>query len=141
MRGGRGPADSIDRRRGPTPGRAGFPSGVDGTDVLNDCVNGGFMAGDTRSASLCGHGTIIRSRRLILRTTSYAAVITGGLFAALMPMSAQSVSRTLVAVWAHADDEAAAGPLLARYARDGAQVYMIVVTDGAQGGAHTSIPR
>ena len=36
---------------------------------------------------------------------------------------------------------AAAGPVLARYARDGAQVFMIIVTDGAQGGAHTSIPR
>ena len=52
-----------------------------------------------------------------------------------------TVIGTLVAVFAHADDEGAAAPILARYARDGAQVYLIIATDGAQGGAHTSIPR
>lgn len=57
------------------------------------------------------------------------------------PAAAQSAAKTLVAVWAHADDEAAAGPVLARYAREGVQVYVIIVSDGAQGGAHTSIPR
>ena len=55
--------------------------------------------------------------------------------------SAEGAARTLVAVFAHADDEGAAAPILARYARDGAQVYLIIATDGAQGGAHTSIPR
>ena len=54
---------------------------------------------------------------------------------------AQGGSRTLVAVFAHGDDEGAAAPILARYAREGVQVYMIIATDGAQGGAHTSIPR
>jgi LmbE family N-acetylglucosaminyl deacetylase len=44
-------------------------------------------------------------------------------------------------VFAHADDEGAAAPVLARYAREGAQVYLIIATDGAQGGARTSIPR
>jgi LmbE family N-acetylglucosaminyl deacetylase len=56
-------------------------------------------------------------------------------------LAAQGASRTLVAVFAHADDEGAAGPILARYARDGARVYLVIATDGAQGGAHTSIPR
>jgi LmbE family N-acetylglucosaminyl deacetylase len=56
-------------------------------------------------------------------------------------VSAQGASRTLVAVFPHADDEGAAAPILARYARDGAQVHLIIATDGAQGGAHTSIPR
>jgi LmbE family N-acetylglucosaminyl deacetylase len=55
--------------------------------------------------------------------------------------SADDATRTLVAVFAHGDDEGAAAPILARYARDGAQVYLIIATDGAQGGAHTSIPR
>ena len=32
-------------------------------------------------------------------------------------------------------------PMLARYAREGVQVHLIIATDGAQGGAHTSIPR
>ena len=54
---------------------------------------------------------------------------------------AQGASKTLVAVFAHGDDEGAAAPILARYAREGAQVYLVIVTDGAQGGAHTSIPR
>jgi LmbE family N-acetylglucosaminyl deacetylase len=56
-------------------------------------------------------------------------------------VSAQSAAKTLVAVFAHADDEGTAAPVLARYAREGAQVYLIIATDGAQGGSHTSIPR
>ena len=54
---------------------------------------------------------------------------------------AQGASKTLVAVFAHGDDEGAAAPILARYAREGVQVYLVIATDGAQGGAHTSIPR
>ena len=57
------------------------------------------------------------------------------------PVSAQFTGRTLVAVLAHADDETPVGPILARYAREGTDVHVIVVTDGAQGGAYTSIPR
>jgi len=53
----------------------------------------------------------------------------------------QVAPRTLVAVWAHADDEVPVGPILARYAREGAQVYMIIATDGAQGASNTMIPR
>ena len=53
----------------------------------------------------------------------------------------QGTTRTLVAVWAHADDEAPVGPVLARYAREGVQVHMIIATDGAQGAANTSVPR
>jgi LmbE family N-acetylglucosaminyl deacetylase len=56
-------------------------------------------------------------------------------------VAAQGASRTLVAVFAHGDDEGAVAPILARYAREGAEVYLIIATDGAQGGAHTSIPR
>lgn len=57
------------------------------------------------------------------------------------PAAAQVASKTLVAVFAHGDDEGAAAPILARYAREGVQVHLIIATDGAQGGAHTSIPR
>lgn len=53
----------------------------------------------------------------------------------------QGTARTLVAIWAHADDEAPVGPILARYAREGVQVHMIIVTDGSQGAANTSVPR
>jgi len=59
----------------------------------------------------------------------------------LAQVSAQGAPRTLVAVFAHGDDEGPSAPVLARYAREGVQVYMIVATDGAQGAAHTSIPR
>lgn len=48
---------------------------------------------------------------------------------------------TLVAVFAHADDETPVAPVLAGYARRGTEVYVIIATDGAQGGAHTTIPR
>src|SRR5512138_999659 len=54
---------------------------------------------------------------------------------------AQGAPKTLVAVFAHGDDEGAAAPILARYGREGVQVYVIIATDGAQGGAHTSVPR
>jgi LmbE family N-acetylglucosaminyl deacetylase len=53
----------------------------------------------------------------------------------------QGKARTLVAVWAHADDEGPVAPILARYAREGVQVHMIIATDGAQGVANTSVPR
>ena len=53
----------------------------------------------------------------------------------------QGTPRTIVSVWAHPDDETSAGPALARYAREGAQVYLIIATDGAQGAANTSVPR
>ena len=53
----------------------------------------------------------------------------------------QGKARTLVAVWAHADDEGPVAPILARYAREGVQVHMIIATDGAQGAANTSVSR
>ena len=49
--------------------------------------------------------------------------------------------RTLVAVWAHADDEGPVAPILAWHAREGVRVHMIIATDGAQGAANTSVPR
>ena len=46
---------------------------------------------------------------------------------------AQTTPRTLVAVLAHPDDEGPAGPVLARYAREGVQVHLIVASNGEQG--------
>jgi LmbE family N-acetylglucosaminyl deacetylase len=49
--------------------------------------------------------------------------------------------RTLVAVFAHPDDETIVSPALARYAREGAKVYVVVATDGRKGvAAHAHIP-
>ena len=54
----------------------------------------------------------------------------------------QGRSRTLVALLAHADDETAASPVLARYAREGAQVHLIIVSDGSGGsGSQTYLAR
>jgi LmbE family N-acetylglucosaminyl deacetylase len=75
-----------------------------------------------------------------MRTGTFVAVV--GFALALSPTTfGQTAPRTLVAVWAHADDEGPVGPILARYTREGVQVYMIIATDGAQGAANTSVPR
>ena len=50
--------------------------------------------------------------------------------------------RTLVVVAAHADDETPVAPILARYAREGVQVYLIIATGGGAGaGQQGHIPR
>jgi LmbE family N-acetylglucosaminyl deacetylase len=66
-----------------------------------------------------------------------------------LPLQAQSKSdqasppartpKTLVSVWAHTDDDATVAPILARYAREGVQVYTIIATDGSQGCKHTTV--
>jgi len=49
--------------------------------------------------------------------------------------------RTLLAVFAHPDDETLVAPLLAAYARRGAKVHLVVVTDGEKGTQpHAGIP-
>ena len=58
------------------------------------------------------------------------AVFSGGLHTA----RAQAPARTLLAVFAHPDDETIVGPLLARYAREpGTRVHLLSVTSGDQG--------
>jgi LmbE family N-acetylglucosaminyl deacetylase len=62
----------------------------------------------------------------------------------MLPQAAPSgaAPKTLVAVLAHPDDEAPVAPILARYAREGAQVYLLIVTDGVAGaGQQGHIPR
>jgi LmbE family N-acetylglucosaminyl deacetylase len=50
-------------------------------------------------------------------------------------------SRTVVAIFAHPDDETIVSPALAHYARAGARVYVVVATDGRKGvSAHAHIP-
>lgn len=41
--------------------------------------------------------------------------------------------KTILAVFAHPDDESTVAPILARYSREGAQVHLVVVTDGRYG--------
>lgn len=57
------------------------------------------------------------------------------------PARAQRPPRTVVAIFAHPDDERMAGPILARYAREGHRVYLVVATDGRKGVTpHARIP-
>jgi len=61
---------------------------------------------------------------------------------ALSSEPSASAPRILVAALAHADDEGPIAPVLARYAREGVQVYMLVVSDGSAGaGQQGHIPR
>ncbi len=75
-----------------------------------------------------------------MRLLLCAAVVMAVVVAGAVPQG-QTASKILVAVWAHADDEVPVGPILARYAREGVQVYLIIATDGAQGASNTTIPR
>ena len=59
----------------------------------------------------------------------------------LLPAAPAAAQKTLVAVFAHPDDERIVAPLLARYAREGHHVYLVVATDGAKGVTpHAGIP-
>lgn len=49
------------------------------------------------------------------------------------PAAAQPASRTLLAVFAHPDDEQVVSPMLARYAREGVRVVLAIATDGRKG--------
>jgi len=66
-----------------------------------------------------------------------AAVIACGIVGAMSVagsrVQAQESPRTLVAIFAHPDDEQVVSPLLARYAREGADVYPVIATDGQKG--------
>lgn len=64
-----------------------------------------------------------------------AALLLGGFSdGAVRAQAPSSQSRTLLAVFAHPDDEAIAGPLLARYARDSrTRVVLAIVTNGDKG--------
>ena len=58
-----------------------------------------------------------------------------------LPASAQQHHHTLLAVFAHPDDERIVGPLLSRYAREGDRVVLVIATDGRKGvAAHAHIP-
>lgn len=55
--------------------------------------------------------------------------------------AAPTSPRTLVAVFAHPDDETLVAPALVRYAREGVRVFLVIATDGRRGAnAHARIP-
>lgn len=74
--------------------------------------------------------------RLVVASGMLAAVVVPGRAA-----TAGDESRTLLAIFAHPDDETSVGPLLARYAREGVTVYLAIATDGQKGvREHAGIP-
>jgi LmbE family N-acetylglucosaminyl deacetylase len=99
------------------------------------------------------HYCIVMEHFMRLRRHLIATLLVLAMGATVIPcvsLQAQSKSdqasspartpKTLVSVWAHTDDDAAVAPLLARYAREGVQVYTIIATDGSQGCKHTTVP-
>jgi LmbE family N-acetylglucosaminyl deacetylase len=121
--------------------------------VLAPVFSPGAMAVEACSLYSCGLDADMPPAPPSSRAASSAAQLTTGasllivvsvvalMLCAALPAATQTAPKTLVAVFAHADDEGPSGPILARYAREGARVYMVIATDGAQGGSHTSIPR
>jgi LmbE family N-acetylglucosaminyl deacetylase len=56
-------------------------------------------------------------------------------------VSEAAAAKTILAVFAHPDDETLIGPLLARYGRKGVRVQLVIVTEGEKGVAtHAGIP-
>ncbi len=49
--------------------------------------------------------------------------------------------RTILAVFAHPDDESTVGAALAKYAAAGHEVYLAILTSGQAGNANTDIPK
>lgn len=66
-------------------------------------------------------------------------ILTGLMVCLLAPVAA--TAKTLLAVFAHPDDELLIGPLLATYGRRGVSVQLVVVTNGEKGiSSHAGIP-
>ena len=98
-----------------------------------------FVAGAPRAQAArriyCPDSLLTRDRRSFV--ASLLRMTTGLALGTLMPLHAtwaQTTTRTLVALFAHPDDEVAVAPILARYARERVQIYEIYVT-GGEGGA------
>src|SRR5678815_1691668 len=74
---------------------------------------------------------------------SFSAVLTALLLCVSSGEGAPSATlKTLVLIMAHPDDETPVAPILARYAREGVQVYLIIATGGGAGaGQQGHIPR
>jgi len=77
------------------------------------------------------------------RASCHASTMVFALVCLVWPLSvtAQGSPRTLVALLAHPDDETPAGPILARYAREGVKVFLIIASEGGQGTAARGGPR
>lgn len=65
----------------------------------------------------------------------------GGVMQCSTPTNTPPSGRTLLAIFAHPDDEATVSPVLAKYAAEGVNVYLAIATDGRYGVTdHAKIP-
>src|SRR5690606_85280 len=68
------------------------------------------------------------------RAWTYSAVLAFALSIVCADAAAQAEDdRVLMAIFAHPDDEGLVGPILSRYAREGAEVILVTATDGREG--------
>lgn len=77
------------------------------------------------------------------RPARRGVVIAAIVVSAAMPLlvvQAQTSDRVLVAIFAHPDDEIPPGPMLAMYAREGADVRLVLATNGERGTGVSKIP-
>ena len=81
-----------------------------------------------------------RHRGVLVFLASFALAAACAPSAVIVPV-VPTTTRTLVAIFAHPDDETLVAPALARYAREGAHVFLVIATDGRRGAnAHARIP-
>ena len=67
-----------------------------------------------------------------MRIPIHACVVAA--LATMIPLSAQAqVSRPVIAIFAHPDDERVVGPLLSKLAREGRETHLVIATDGSKG--------
>jgi LmbE family N-acetylglucosaminyl deacetylase len=74
-----------------------------------------------------------------LSTSCWLFALVGFLAFGVSPM-AGAEKRSILAVFAHPDDEIAIGPLLAKYAAEGHDVHLAILTSGQRGVSNTDIP-
>jgi LmbE family N-acetylglucosaminyl deacetylase len=85
---------------------------------------------------LLGHQFQIGELSVNYKKTALAYLLA---IVALSPCMAQSPHHTVLAVLAHPDDDTFIAPILARYAREGADVYMAFVTRGETWAPQTQL--
>lgn len=78
-------------------------------------------------------GLLIAAILLLLVSDSVGWQLRTSNTSASTPVSEPRRPRTLLAIFAHPDDETSAAPVLARYAREGANVYLAIATKGEKG--------
>src|SRR5262249_10966635 len=126
----------------PVVDRSGQPVRSCRTTSTSRSARGGWMMNRARLVGLVvRHGSTSAVRCVLAELTVLSPACTFNKNATAATSARVAVTHTLVAVVAHPDDETIVSPALARYAREGARVVVVVATDGRKGvAAHAHIP-